>query len=285
MEKFKKFFTGTNKRLRMTSAAFMIGIAYMFASFGFIGLCSLILLISSLMIYEFNKLFNPKLGIKFVWDEVSIVGVLVLFCLNRIFWNIPNYFFAVALIGFFCASMLANIASDRKHWILESITPLYIGFGVMAILYAYLYSSIMAIIYMFIITISTDTGAFFIGSSLGGPKLWPRISPKKTWSGAIGGTLCAFAFGTTFILFLLWNDNGGNFNSLALWGAISLSLSFFSQCGDLFESWLKRLNSIKDSSNLIPGHGGFLDRFDSILFVAPIVALILAFAKVGVLGF
>ena len=284
MEKFKKFFTGTNKRLRITSAIFMLGIAYLFASFGFIGLCSLILLISSLMIYEFNKLFNSKLGIKFVWDEISILGILSLFCLNRVFWHLPNYLFSIGFVTLFCLSMLFNIVTDRKHWILESITPIYIGFGIMSILYAYLYSNIMAIIYMFIITISTDTGAFFIGSSIGGPKLWVRISPKKTWSGSIGGTLCAFAFGSAFILNLLWNDHAGNFNSLALWGAISLMLSCFSQCGDLFESWLKRLNNIKDSSNLIPGHGGFLDRFDSILFVAPIFALILAFAKIGFLG-
>ncbi|MBR1544602.1 MAG: phosphatidate cytidylyltransferase [Alphaproteobacteria bacterium] len=284
MEKFKNFFTGTNKRLRMTMAVVMLGIAYLFASFGFIGLCSLILIISTLMIYEFNKLFNPKLGLKFVWDEISIIGVLTLFFLNRIVWHVPNYYFSIALVGLFCSSMLANIASNREHWILESITPLYIGFGVMAILYSYLYSSIMALIYMFIITISTDTGAFFIGSSIGGPKLWVRISPKKTWSGAIGGILCAFAFGTTFILNLLWTNSSGDFTSLSLWGAISLGLSFFSQCGDLFESWLKRLNGIKDSSNLIPGHGGFLDRFDSILFVAPVMALILAFAKVGALG-
>ena len=284
MEKFKNFFIGTNKRLRMTTAVFMLGIAYLFASFGFIGLCSLIILISSLMIYEFNKLFNPKLGFKFVWDELSILSILVLFCLNRILWNVPNYFFSFALVGLFCSSMLANIASDKKHWLLESITPLYIGFGVMSILYAYLYSSIMAVVYMFIITISTDTGAFFIGSSLGGPKLWERISPKKTWSGAIGGVLCAFAFGTTFILSLLWSNNSADFTNLSVWGAISLALSFSSQCGDLFESYLKRINKIKDSSNLIPGHGGFLDRFDSILFVAPFVALILAFAKVGVLG-
>ena len=284
MEKFKNFFTKTNKRLRITTAIIMLGIAYLFSMFGFIGICSLVLLISSLMIYEFNKLFNPKLGFKFIWDEISILGVLILFCLNRIFFHAPNYYFSFALVGLFCSSMLANIASDKKHWVLESITPIYIGFGVMSILYAYLYSSIVAIIYMFIITISTDTGAFFIGSALGGPKLWVRISPKKTWSGAIGGVLCAFAFGTIFILNLLWNDNTADFTNLSIWGAISLMLSFCSQCGDLFESWLKRINGIKDSSNLIPGHGGFLDRFDSILFVAPIFALILAFAKVGFLG-
>lgn len=284
MEKFKNFFTGTNKRLRITTAIVMLSIAYLFASFGYIGLCSLILLIGSLMIYEFNKLFNPKLGPKFIWDELSILCTLILFCFNRIMWHVPNYYFSIALVCLFCLSQLINIASDRKHWLLESITPIYIGFGIMSIIYAYAYSSIMAVIYMFIITISTDTGAFFIGCSLGGPKLWPRISPKKTWSGAIGGTLCAFTFGTLFILNLLWNDNFSNFDSLTFWAAISLMLSFFSQCGDLFESWLKRLNNIKDSSNLIPGHGGFLDRFDSILFVAPVMALILAFVKIGFLG-
>ena len=280
MEKFKNFFTKTNKRLRITTAIIMLGIAYMFARFGFVGICSLIILVSIAMIYEFNKLFNPKLGLKFIWDEISIISILTLFCINRIHYFIPNKYFSVALVGLFCLSQLINIIRDRKHWILESITPIYIGFGVMSILYAYLYSSIMAVIYMFIITISTDTGAFFIGSAIGGPKLWVRISPKKTWSGAIGGSLCAFTFGSTFILTLLWNENL-SFNSLALWGLISLLLSVFSQCGDLFESWLKRLNDIKDSSNLIPGHGGFLDRFDSILFVAPIMAFILAFLKLG----
>ena len=284
MEKFKNFFTGTNKRLRITTAAIMLCIAYLFISFGLIGFCGLTLLISMLMIYEFNKLFNPKLGFKFIWDELSIVSVLTLFCFNRVIWHVPNYYFSIALVCLFCISQLINIASDRKHWLLESITPVYIGFGIMSIIYAYAYSSIMAVVYMFIITISTDTGAFFIGCSLGGPKLWPRISPKKTWSGAIGGVICAFTFGTLFILHLLWNDNFSTFNSLVLWAAISLMLSFFSQCGDLFESWLKRLNDIKDSSNLIPGHGGFLDRFDSILFVSPIFAFILAFAKVGFLG-
>ena len=284
MEKFKSFFTKTNRRLRITSAIFMLGIAYLCASYGFISLCSLILLINMAMIYEFNKLFNPKLGLKFLWDEISITGILLLFCVNRIFFHVPNYYFSIALVALFCFSQIVNICRDRKHWLLESLPPIYIGFGVMSVLYGYLYLSIMALVYMFIITISTDTGAYFIGSFIGGPKLWQRISPKKTWSGAIGGSLCAFTFSTSFILFLLWSENLG-FDNLALWGIISLILSFFSQCGDLFESWLKRLNDIKDSSNLIPGHGGFLDRFDSILFVAPVMSLILAFAKIGFLIF
>lgn len=283
MEKFKNFFVGTNKRLRITTAFFMLAIAYFCFSFGFWGVCGLALTIALAMIYEFNRLFNPKLGLKFAWDCISIIGILSLFCANRIIWNVPNYYFSFALVGLFCSSMLANIASERKHWVLESLTPIYIGFGVMSILYAYLYSSIVALIYIFIITIATDSGAFFIGSTLGGPKLCPKISPKKTWSGSLGGILCAFAFATSFIIAVLWNMSIDNFNNVSLWGAISIVLSIISQIGDLFESWLKRLNDIKDSSNLIPGHGGFLDRFDSALFVAPVMALIIAFTKVGFL--
>lgn len=281
MEKFKKFFTGTNRRLRITTAIIMLSLAYFIIKIGYWGVCSLGLLLAFAMIYEFDKMFNKKLGFKFIWDSISIVGVLTLFCLNRIIWTLPNYYFSSMLIGLFCLSMLVNIALDKKHWLLESLPPIYIGFGIMALLYAYLYSSIVAVLYMFIITISTDSGAYLIGCSLGGPKIWPKISPKKTWSGSIGGTLCAFAFGTSFIIAILWKESIDNFYSIALWGMISIVLSIFSQCGDFFESWIKRLNNIKDSSQLIPGHGGVLDRFDSILFVAPIMALIIGFTKIG----
>ena len=283
MEKFKNFFIGTNKRLRTTSAIAMLLIAVFFIKLGFYGVCALALLLASGMIYEFNHLFNKKLGVKFYWDLVSIVGVLFMFCLNRIYFHLYNYYFSLSLVLLFCISLLLNIYFDKKHWVLESITPIYIGFGIMSILYAYLYSSIVAVLFMFIITISTDTGAFFIGSYLGGPKILPKVSPKKTWSGAIGGILCAFAFGTTFVILTFWNMELDNFNSIALWGVVCICLSIISQVGDFFESWLKRLNDVKDSSNIIPGHGGILDRFDSILFVAPIMALIIAFTKIGLL--
>lgn len=283
MEKFKNFFAGTNRRLRITTAIIMLSLAYFIVKIGYWGVCSLGLVLALAMIYEFDKMFNKKLGFKFVWDSISIVGVLTAFCLNRIMWNLPNYYFSSVLIGLFCFSMLVNIALDKKHWFLESIPSVYIGFGIMSLLYAYLYSSIVAVLYMFIITISTDSGAYLIGSALGGPKIWPKISPKKTWSGSIGGTLCAFGFGTSFIIAILWKEGMDNFYPIALWGMISIILSICSQLGDFFESWLKRLNDIKDSSNLIPGHGGFLDRFDSILFVAPIIALIIGFTKIGML--
>jgi phosphatidate cytidylyltransferase len=122
---------------------------------------------------------------------------------------------------------------------------------------------------------ATDIGGYFAGRSIGGPKLWPRISPKKTWAGAIGGFMAslvvaggfaAFGFSKTVpILFL---------------GAV---LSIGAQLGDLFESAVKRRFGVKDSSHIIPGHGGLMDRLDG--FVAAVVmAAIFGLLRSGVDG-
>lgn len=283
MEKFKKLFApliSTNKRLRITTAIIMLLFAIVIFKIGVVAVSALALLIASLMIYEYDvKLFKVSTT-KFVWDVISICGVLCLFCLNKFTYKFPVYYFSVVFVGLFCISNLFNIATDRKHWILESLEPIYIGFGIMSLLYLY-FMAPLSIIYIFIITISTDSGAYFIGSLVGGPKLCPKISPSKTISGAIGGVLCAFAFGTTFLIGVVWLMSGDYFGRIYVFTLLTIIFSMISQMGDLFESWLKRLNNIKDSSNIIPGHGGVLDRFDSILFVAPIMALIIAFEKIG----
>ena len=105
--------------------------------------------------------------------------------------------------------------------------------------------------------IASDVGGYFVGRTVGGPKLWPIISPKKTWSGIIGGWL--FAMTITYIFVILFKEI--EFYLLFF----SIFISIFSQFGDLYESFLKRKAGIKDSSNLIPGHGGFLDRFDGMI--------------------
>jgi phosphatidate cytidylyltransferase len=122
----------------------------------------------------------------------------------------------------------------------------------------------LLLFYAFVVTISTDTGAYAIGCALGGPKLAPSISPNKTWTGALGGLACALAFGGAFGIALLWQ-----FGSSPFWALVSAGLSAVSQLGDLFESKLKRMAGVKDSSAIIPGHGGVLDRFDGMFFVAP----------------
>lgn len=114
------------------------------------------------------------------------------------------------------------------------------------------------ILWSFAVVWLTDIAAYFTGRKLGGPKLMPRVSPKKTWSGAIGGTLAGTIAGT---LIWSWATTGAfGLNGRVL--AASLVASIVSQAGDLYESALKRRFDTKDSSGLIPGHGGFLDRLD-----------------------
>jgi phosphatidate cytidylyltransferase len=126
---------------------------------------------------------------------------------------------------------------------------------------------LLAIFYLFAIVWTTDTAAYVFGRAIGGPKLAPSISPKKTWSGFLGGALSAALVGG---LFGLWM---GDTNSIKL-ALLSLVLAMAAQFGDLGESALKRAFGTKDSSGLIPGHGGVLDRLDGLIFVAFAAALL-----------
>lgn len=127
------------------------------------------------------------------------------------------------------------------------------------------------ILWLVAVVWATDTGAYFAGRSLGGPKLAPRISPKKTWSGLGGGVLAAGVVGWTTAYLL---EGHGT----AILVVASMLLAIISQAGDLFESMLKRRFGVKDSSKLIPGHGGLLDRTDGLIAASLCVAAFIWFA-------
>lgn len=120
---------------------------------------------------------------------------------------------------------------------------------------------LILIVFLFLTVWATDIAAYFSGRKFGGPKLLPKVSPKKTWSGAIGGFLAAMVIAYLYIRF---TDE----LEAAIFVPLAGILSVFSQAGDLFESWMKRRFEVKDSSNLIPGHGGFLDRMDGLVTAA-----------------
>ncbi|MBN9440412.1 phosphatidate cytidylyltransferase [Bosea sp. (in: a-proteobacteria)] len=123
----------------------------------------------------------------------------------------------------------------------------------------------------------TDIAAYFTGRALGGPKLMPSVSPKKTWSGALGGALAGTAGGMA--VWALMPATAGLGFGVVL--AISLAASVVSQAGDLFESAIKRRFGTKDSSRLIPGHGGFLDRLDGYWAVLVFAGMLLYLARLG----
>jgi phosphatidate cytidylyltransferase len=133
----------------------------------------------------------------------------------------------------------------------------------------------VALIMILLVVWVTDIGGYFAGRGIGGPKLWPRVSPKKTWAGAIGGFAASLVIAGGFVACGL-----GKTGPMLLLGA---ALSVVSQLGDLFESAVKRRFGVKDSGHIIPGHGGLLDRLDG--FVAAIVmAAIFGFLRGGVDG-
>ena len=129
------------------------------------------------------------------------------------------------------------------------------------------------VFFMFIIIWATDSFAYFTGMAFGKNKLAPRISPKKTIEGSIGGSLLALIIS----LFINYKFNIFTDVSQVVLGIIILLLTVISQLGDLFESSIKRIYNVKDSGKILPGHGGILDRFDSTIFVAPIFYILIKF--------
>lgn len=125
----------------------------------------------------------------------------------------------------------------------------------------------LAVIFLFAIVWTTDVVAYFTGRGVGGPKLMPQVSPKKTWSGAIAGTLAALlvAFALAKVAAL---------TGLFAIAMLAIILSICAQAGDLFESFLKRRFDAKDSGHLIPGHGGLMDRLDGFVTASVVAALI-----------
>jgi len=129
---------------------------------------------------------------------------------------------------------------------------------------------LLVMVLLFAIAWATDILGYFVGRTFGGPKLMPGVSPKKTWSGALAGTIGAM------IVAVLVAKLFGTFNATAIAG-IALLLSICSQAGDLLESWIKRQFGAKDASQLIPGHGGVMDRLDgfwAVAFVACVIGLL-----------
>jgi phosphatidate cytidylyltransferase len=131
----------------------------------------------------------------------------------------------------------------------------------------------LAILFLFATVWATDICAYFTGRAIGGPKLMPSVSPKKTWSGALGGTVAA----VVAALAVAKASGLGGWFALA---PLAVLLSVTAQAGDLFESFLKRKFGAKDSSHLIPGHGGLMDRLDGFV-AASVVAALIGLARGG----
>jgi phosphatidate cytidylyltransferase len=225
----------------------------------------------------FFTLFWAAAAAGIIWEWFSLVGagqerkplaaaggVLMIALLFGQFgrWDIA---LDVTLLAAVTAALLAP--PTRRGWLAAG--TLYAAIAVLApmLIRADLKYGFSAIIFLFAVVWATDIFAYFVGRSFGGPKLIPRISPNKTWSGAIGGSLAAMGVGAIIGSLL----DG----SAAAWLVlVALAISIIAQAGDLLESWIKRRFSVKNSSELIPGHGGLMDRLDGFVTAVFAAALI-----------
>ncbi|MGD1880133.1 MAG: phosphatidate cytidylyltransferase [Kiloniellaceae bacterium] len=221
---------------------------------------------AGLMGWEWARMVN---GGQLGWPGVLLIAVLVLatagFALLEVRTiALPSFLVTGALLSAIAAVIRFK---RRQAYPFVFFGTLYIGGACLAFLWLRTVpeEGRNLVFWLLAVVWATDIGAYFAGRGIGGPKLAPRISPNKTWAGLIGGALSAGLVGVLAAGFL-----GRDATLLVVGGMI---LAVVAQAGDLLESWCKRRFSVKDSSHLIPGHGGILDRVDGLLAVLPVAFL------------
>ncbi len=202
----------------------------------------------------------------------ALLAAMILTGLNR-----PEAAIVLTVVGALSAGVVAKLAADRvpagSVWVVGGVLYAAASFFGPAFLRRDPDLGLSAVLFLAATVWATDIFAYFVGKAVGGPLLWPRVSPHKTWAGAIGGLCGGVAAGTS----VAYASGIGRLAAVAL---VACTLSIIAQGGDLFESAVKRRFGAKDASHLIPGHGGLMDRLDGFL-VAALVALLIGLCRGG----
>jgi phosphatidate cytidylyltransferase len=212
-------------------------------------------LICGLMMWELVRMVAPlnaplaqQLGLLSVFVSFSAIYIPTGFALPLLL--------SPALIGF------TQLIKNRVVYMIFSVMVLLAGFGMMSVRDDL---GFVWMLWLIAVVVVTDVLGYFAGRMIGGPRFWPAVSPKKTWSGTIFGWIGAALVGVIFVIY-----TGASF----LLVGTSIAVAMASQMGDIAESAVKRMMGVKDSSALIPGHGGVLDRFDGMLGAAVFILLV-----------
>ena len=250
----------SNLMLRIVSSLVLAPLAIAAAYFGGLVFFAFWAVAALAVLWEWQTLVcagerNPVLAT----GAVALAGSGLLIVLDR-----PGI--AIALIALGCFGAAALASNVRRMWCAAGLVYAAALLIAPVLLRRDANFGLAAILFLFVIVWLTDITAYFVGRAAGGPKLMPRVSPNKTWSGAIAGTVASMIGG---VIVASQFDIGG----LAAVAVVAFVLSVVSQVGDLAESAVKRQFNAKDASQLIPGHGGLMDRLDG--FVAAAVAGVL----------
>ncbi|MGV3553243.1 phosphatidate cytidylyltransferase [Rhizobium sp.] len=246
-------------QLRIVSAIVLAAVILIATWLGGVVFSLVAAAISLLIFHEWTSITgHQKIASRltaFGWASVVVVAVETIFRGQN-----SGYFSSlVILIAFTLTAAVIGAIKGRGYWLAGGV--FYAGLSGISLtaLRGSGDAGLIGILFIFAIVWGTDILAYFVGRAIGGPKLAPAISPGKTWSGAIGGTVAGVIAGSAVVMISGFGLTYGHVVIAAL-------LSIFSQIGDLFESFIKRKFGVKDSSHLIPGHGGVMDRVDGLVF-------------------
>jgi phosphatidate cytidylyltransferase len=252
-----------NLRNRLIWGSALAAVALALACAGLIPFGALVLVVALFVSWEWGRMVRRvSTDAAFFVQAVAVTAAVVL--------TAAGYAVLAVAIIVTAAIILVPLVFGRGAR-LSALGAFYVGLPSISLVWLRQDSpnGLLAILLIFAVVWSSDIAAYAAGRAIGGPKLWPSISPNKTWAGLIGGATACVLAGAVFAAII-------EASPLRL-GLIALALGLIAQAGDLAESALKRLFGLKDASSLIPGHGGFMDRMDSIVAVA-VAAGMIAFA-------
>ncbi|WP_417597201.1 phosphatidate cytidylyltransferase [Pararhodobacter oceanensis] len=247
-------------RARFLSALVMIAIGATAIFLGGVVFAVLAVVLSGLMGWELYRMMQPEAPEGRAEAHGLAAAILV-----AVFTYTLGGFLSLAALVLGAVLLAIRMPRDRQIFGAYMLLILLAGHGLILLREGY---GLVFVLWLVSIVIASDVAGYFAGRIFGGPKFWPKVSPKKTWSGTVAGWICALAVGAGFAAWQGW-----------AWTVIPASavLALAGQLGDIAESAIKRRMGVKDSSNLIPGHGGVLDRFDALIAVSAL-ALVLALA-------
>lgn len=245
---------------RVISGILMAGIgAFLVWKGGWVFVLAAVAL-GGVMIWEAARMFETPNAVGL--GVLGAAAVLLAYVL-------PWYFVVPVLVG---AAVAGSGQAGRDQSLLLAVF-IWIMFATFALILLRMEAGLIWLLWLVLVVVVSDVAGYFAGRRLGGPKFWPSVSPKKTWSGTAAGWIGAAVIGLGFAIF-----TKAGFAILP----VSILVCFAGQMGDIAESAVKRRMGVKDSSNLIPGHGGVLDRFDAMMGAGAVTLLLWVFNLIPV---
>jgi len=251
---------GSDFALRLASGVAMGAIAAACTLAGTLSFDVLVVVVTLVLSWEWGRLVHGREADLVIAVHVAAAGVAAVLAAAG--------FVGLGLLTLLIGAILALLLSLGSNSLFSGLGVVYAGLPAVALIWLRSDSDLglTAVIFLILIVIISDTAGFLAGRLLGGPRLWPRVSPNKTWAGVIGALAASSIAGALFSLAVAH----GSAMRLATAGAL---LSMVAQAGDLLESAIKRRFGAKDASSLIPGHGGVMDRVDGLVAAATAVGL------------